>query len=385
MTQGSFSIDVNPTVLEWARKAAGQTTTYVAERLGVSEQTVHQWEAGKKPPPWTALRKLATCYQRPLAALLLPEPPREPEVPPDFRTLPASRRQLSSGTLLAIRTARWLQSRAIEMRRELHREALFSAKRIHTTQKPETLADDARKALGIDLNEQIEWPSRYEAYNRWRESLEDHSVLVFQFPFPLEEVRGFSLFDPICPVIVVNESDDPLARVFTLLHEYAHLLLQRPGICLPQETTTAGDSNVEPFCNRFAAAVLIPDDEVEAWDIPMARQDAATQAQLKQLASRYSVSKYVVLFRLTGVGRISSATSRAIEKRWKAMDASRPPRKQTQRTGGASAVSICRRRRGKVFIELVQQAEKRGVITAHDAVTYLGVKLNDLKKLESTR
>jgi hypothetical protein len=40
------------------------------------------------------------------------------------------------------------------------------------------------------------------------------------------------------------------------------------------------------------------------------------------------------------------------------------------------------RQRGKAFISLVMQAEKRGVITAHDAVTYLGVKISDLNKLE---
>ena len=385
MPQSSFSIDVNPKVLQWAREASGLTTSYIAERLGISEQTVHQWEKGGKSPPWQALRQLANYYQRPVAALLLPESPHDAEAPPDFRTLPSNRRELSSRTLLAIRTARWLQSRAIEMRRELHMEELFPVKRIQTTQKPEKVAGEYRKVLGIELAEQAEWKSRHEAYRHWRESLEDCGALVFQFPFPVEEVRGFSLFDPICPVIVVNESDDPLARVFTLIHEYGHLLLQKPGICLPQETTTAGDTNVEPYCNRFAAAVLIPDDVIHAWDVPPDKDERLLDAQLKELAKRLWVSKYVALFRLTGIGRIARPVSNAIEKRWKTKDAARVPRARTPRSGGPSRISTCRRQRGGAFIRLVQESEKRGLITTHDAVTYLGVNLIDLKKLESTR
>ncbi len=383
MSQG-FSIDVNPAVLQWARKAAGQTTAYVAERLGIPEQTVNQWEDGKKSPAWNHLRKLAHYYQRPLAALMLPEPPREPEVPPDFRKLPANRRELSSSTLLAIRTARWLQSRAIEMQRELEMERLFPAKRIQISQKPEHVAVNYRKALGIELAEQTAWNSRHEAYRRWRESLEDYGILVFQFPFPVDEVRGFSLFDPISPVIVVNESDDPLARIFTLIHEFCHLLLQEPGICLPQEIATDGDANVEPFCNRFAGAVLVPDDEAQAWNVPLPTQESHLDAQLKDLAKRFWVSKYVVLFRLTGSGQIARPLANSIEKRWKAKDRVRASIPRMPRTGGPSRANTCRRQRGRAFISLVQEAEKRGMITTHDAVTYLGVKLSDLKKLEST-
>jgi Zn-dependent peptidase ImmA (M78 family)/DNA-binding XRE family transcriptional regulator len=378
MSQGSFSIDVNGAVLEWARKAAGRSVSAVANRLGVSEQTVQQWEAGAKPPAWTSLRRLANFYQRPLAALLLSEPPQDPEVPADFRTLPAAQKKLSSETLLAIRTSRWLQSRAVEMRQELDSEIAYMARRVKTTQNVETLARELRRSLDIDLEQQIQWQSSHEAYRGWRDSLEELGILVFQFPFPISEVRGFSLFDPRCPVVVVNEADEPIARVFTLLHEYAHLLLQEPGICLPQASMTSQADNVEPFCNRLAAAILIPESEIVNSRMPI-----TSETQVKQLARKYSVSKYVALFRLVGLDQLSRRRAQAIEKQWRAADAARRNKLQRSRTGGASAVNICRRRRGKSFIELVQRAERRGVITRHDVVTYLGVKLGDLKKLES--
>jgi Zn-dependent peptidase ImmA (M78 family)/DNA-binding XRE family transcriptional regulator len=377
MSQGNFSIDVNPAVLEWARQAAGQTTTYVAERLGIAEQTVSQWEQGKKVPAWGTLRKLAHCYKRPLAALLLPEPPTDPDVPPDFRTLPTSRKGLSERTLLTIRRARWLQSRAIEMRQELNPGEVFATRRVQTTQRPEAIAADYRQTLGIDQAEQSEWQSSNEAYRRWRESLEEQGILVFQFSFPVDEVRGFSLFDPICPVIVVNESDAINARIFTLFHEAAHLLLQRPGICLPQETATTGDSNVEPFCNRFAAALLVPDIP-DSWNI----SERITASALQKLANRYRVSREVVLVRLKTIGRISERSYQQMKDRWLAQA---PARRRKPGGRGWTAAEICQRQRGAAFVSLVIDAAQRGAITDHDAVTYLGVKLNDLNKLRSKR
>jgi Zn-dependent peptidase ImmA (M78 family)/DNA-binding XRE family transcriptional regulator len=378
MSQGSFSITVSPAVLAWARQAAGQNISSVAERLRVTEQTVREWESGKKPLSWTALRRLAGAYQRPVAALLLPEPPRAPEVPPDYRTIPAKRKTLSPSTLLAIRSARWLQSRAIEMRRELQIETAFRATSNQLPKNPEALAEKARRTLGVEMAQQCEWKDSHEAYRQWRQSLEEQGVLVFQFAFPVEEVRGFSLFDRLCPVVVVNESDDPTARIFTLLHEYGHLLLQEPGICLPQEAATSDEQSVETFCNRFAASVLIPSGQLSTWE-----RTVGSEVQIRQMARSYSVSKYVVLYRLGHAGRLPRAAVRSIEKRWKEMDASKRISKRARRGGGASTEKICRRRRGNAFIQLVQQAEKRGVITTHDAVTYLGVKLIDLKKLKS--
>jgi Zn-dependent peptidase ImmA (M78 family)/DNA-binding XRE family transcriptional regulator len=385
MAQRSFSIDVNPRVLKWARNAAGQTTSYVAELLGVSEQTVHKWETGKSLPDWNRLRKLAHAYQRPLAALLLPKPPSESEVPPDFRTLPTNRRKLTAQTLLAIRTARWLQSRAIEMRRELGMDSVLAANPLQATQNPERDAAVVRNGLGINLMEQTQWQSSHQAYRRWRESLEDEGVLVFQFPFPVKEVRGFSLFDPLAPTIVVNESDTVNARIFTLFHEYTHLLLQKPGICLPQEVITSGQTGVETYCNRFAAELLIPREEAIGWSIVLDGPPRAIDYQLQSLANRYRVSRDVVLVRLRTIGIISESVYAQTASRWGSRAQSRPRRSPQLHRGGPSAAQICQRQRGSAFVSLVFEAADRGTITDHDVVTYLGVKLKHLNKLRPKR
>lgn len=383
MPRSSFSLEINPAVLRWARESSGESTEAVAARLGVPERTINEWETGKRIPEWQTLRKLARQYHRPLAALLLPEPPQEPDLPPDFRTLPAARR-LSSETRLAIRTARWLQGRAVELNEQLGIERRFSARKIRLSDDPEAAAERFRRTLGIDVEEQTTWKSGHAAYKRWRQALEDQGILIFQLRFPLEEARGFSLFHPVLPVIATNERDPVQARTFTLFHEAGHLLLQEPGICLPSETSLDG-ARIETFCNRFAAATLIPTNELKSWRVSPRALAGESDTELLGLAARYRVSKYVVLGRLRTAERVTETAYRRITGRWKAQDEARPPRSKEARRGGPSGAAICLRQRGKALVSLVLDATREGLITTHDASAYLGVKVKDLDKLESKR
>lgn len=51
------------------------------------------------------------------------------------------------------------------------------------------------------------------------------------------EMRAFSLCYDIVPVIMVNGSDAARGRLFSLLHEFVHLLLHTGGLC---DTVTDG-------------------------------------------------------------------------------------------------------------------------------------------------
>ena len=271
--------------------------------------------------------------------------PRVAETPTDFRKIPDARRTLSAKTLLALRTARWLQARAVELQRELQHESKFSRRKLSIGDDVEKAALECRSMLGIDLNAQVGWSSAGEAYRHWKESLSNLGVLVFQFVIPRDEAQGFSLFDPICPVIVVSESDFPNARIFTLFHEYAHLLLRESGLCLPFHASSVG-GGIEPFCNRFAASVLIPESEAQSWRITHPRSANATDDVFKELADHYRVSRFVVLIRMKSVGGITEDVFDRIYGRWQSQRDLLASRPKKPASGGASAVDKCIRQRG---------------------------------------
>ena len=100
--------------------------------------------------------------------------------------------------------------------------------RARLSDDPEVLAERTREALGLTLRQQKEWQTAYDALNGWRAVLEEQGVLVFQATeVEVSEMRGFSLGDETLPAVVVNIKDHPHGRVFTLLHEFVHLMLNQ--------------------------------------------------------------------------------------------------------------------------------------------------------------
>ncbi|MCX7871614.1 MAG: zinc peptidase, partial [bacterium] len=73
---------------------------------------------------------------------------------------------------------------------------------------PSLIAKKEREKIRISIAEQIEWQNAYEAFNFWRTTIESKNIFVFQFKFPLEDARGFSLMDKEPAVIVINQNDN---------------------------------------------------------------------------------------------------------------------------------------------------------------------------------
>jgi Zn-dependent peptidase ImmA (M78 family) len=371
----SFPVDVNPAVLQWARETGGYSEAEAGERVADPE-ALSAWESGKARPTWSVLRKLAKLYKRPVASLLLPAPPREPPLPPDFRTLPHTTKRLSPRTRFAIRTATWLATTAAELQQQLGVKAPLAAPRIQLSADPESAAEQCRELLGIPLQEQTGWRTLSEACRRWREAVESQHVFVFQSSMDVEELRGFSLIEANRPVIVLNQSDALNARIFTLFHEYCHLLLARPGICLPEEGAMTHGPHLETFCNRFAAALLIPATDLQEHTPANVPLDKAVGS----LAHRYWVSRPVVLGRMRSIGAISTPAYQEALRRLTQKPVPLPRRPQK---GGPSMVERVLSERGRAFVSLVIEATKRDAITVNDATGYLGIKLKHLPKVEA--
>src|SRR5688572_992289 len=101
---------VSARVLRWARERAGFSIDDVAELTRRSAEELEAWEAGLQHPTFRQLERLGTIYKRPVAVFFFPEPPREPEIRSEFRTLPAPElEKLAPDTRFAIREARAYQ------------------------------------------------------------------------------------------------------------------------------------------------------------------------------------------------------------------------------------------------------------------------------------
>jgi Zn-dependent peptidase ImmA (M78 family)/transcriptional regulator with XRE-family HTH domain len=373
---------VRPSVLKWARETSGTTVEEAAKRLRVPASTFAKWETVESSLKLGQLRTLATYFKRPLSALLLPEPPPEPALPTDFRTLPGHQRRFDRGTRLAIRKAMRLRSLARDLMQALQREAGPMMEGANLSEDPERLAERERQHLRVSIETQFEWKNPYQAFREWRSALEGKNLLVFQLPMPVEDARGFSLGDEEPFSIVVSSSDAVQARIFTLFHEYGHLLLRDPGICLPKPDlhTTGPHAVVEQWCNRFAGTLLVPTPALRSFlgaQGPIQSEVSLSEA-IREGEKRFRVSRQVVLRRVFDVRLLAKASFQRAMKGLLSQQ-------QAHKAGGGRVepAKKCLAENGHLFTSLVLEASARGVINYSEVADYLSLRLKYLREVES--
>lgn len=373
---------ITPSVLRWARESIAVDDSELAKYLDVDKSLVRSWESGAESPSYSTVEKIAAYLRRPTATFFLPRPPRTHAPPPDFRIASIrTKRPLSRSTLLAIRRARWL--------RDVHAEISQSRAeapqlRPRAASDPESTALRARESLGITSEEQLSWRDTYAAFRSWRDAFERQGLLVFQFRMPSAEVSAFSLIEPPGPpVIVVNPSDVITRRIFSLFHEYGHVLRRHSGVCSPIESDQKARLPIERFADQFAAAFLVPRDVLQASWSRLSRPDAddTTLRRIQHLATRFKVSREVLLRRILTIDQIDEAEYRKLSRE---LHRSYP---RTYKPGGArgeTRVVRSLRERGPRFVASVLSAVEQRLISRGEASYALGIAANELPMIANT-
>lgn len=376
-------IAVAPKVLVWARRSSLSSEVEAAASIGRPVETIRAWEAGREQPTYGQLEDLATEYGLSINALLLPAPPAVQEAPPDYRsTSGRSREPISRRTRRELHRARYLQDLTAEL-------GFLPRTAIPQVQGDVDAATVARKALGITIDRQVEWKTPLQAFRDWRRALNELGVLVLQLPLPLDELRGLSLpaVDRLPPVILVNQSDWPNSRVFTLLHELGHFVLAHDGgICDPwRNGPRLSSSSLEAKCNRFAGRVLVPSADLEQQ--PEAREIAAETTRagklrvLTGLANRYRVSPQVVWYRIRDERLVSDAAFRELWPELRPPVRQRPP-KDKDHQGGLPRWQRTWTGYGADLVSGFLRAADRGAISDGQLIRALNVGVGDVARLQ---
>lgn len=372
---------INATLLVWARESIGLSLDDAADRLKLPSERLAAWESGEDRPSIAQLRKLAGIYKRPLAVFFLPEPPQGFQALRDFRRLPTrAAGQWSPDLHAAIRRAHFQRDASLELYRLLGEEPPKPAELDASPADRDVYALAIRGQLGINLDDQLSWSDPRRALATWIRALEESGVLVLQAQHVgLAEMRGFSISATELPVIMLNGADAPRARIFTALHEYAHVLLNDTGVCDLHERGSSDD--LELVCNEIAAAVLLPRTPFLAERVLSNRPSNGRWAenQLVALAEAYSVSREVVLRRLLTFGLTTWAFVNEKRDEYRAAHAAAG---EHASGGGPSPYLLKIRDLGRPYVELALEAFDRNEITAADVSGYLEVKINNLPKLE---
>jgi Zn-dependent peptidase ImmA (M78 family)/DNA-binding XRE family transcriptional regulator len=377
---------VNRELLEWARVASRFDVETAAQKIGVAPEKLASWESGDAVPTITQLRKTADTYRRAVTFFFMDRKPAAARRLPDFRRLELSLADIESPELAnTIREARAKRADALNILVESEEAPPEFRISLDRQLRPEAAATSLREQLGITFAQQSSWSDQYEALRAWKAAAESRGVLVLQSTrISTDEMRGCAIAEFPLPVVILNGSDKPLGRIFTLVHELVHLAHRESALCDMRDFVSRNEDQekTEVYCNHVAGAVLVPTDlllsiqEVQRSNA----QSEWTDDQLARFRRRFWASRETVLRRLLILGRTSASFYRHMRtqflQEYAAQNAADPD----------IIVPVHRRvlmRNGDFFTSLALNAYDAGVLTGSALARVLGTKLEHVPRIIS--
>jgi Zn-dependent peptidase ImmA (M78 family)/DNA-binding XRE family transcriptional regulator len=382
---------VNPSILQWAREQSVLDIGEVAKTLDIPIETLYAWEQGKGQPDTNTLRELSKLYDYPFSYFFLDKIPKEPPLK-DYRGTPKDRRiTFSRETLLALREFRRL-TRFANMIKQVSgdfREIVIGKASIH--EDAEIVAEREAKRLGITNDIRKNWQDKEEAYHAWRETIEKSGIFVISLHMPILECRGAAIMEPpYVAAILVNQTDAVVARSFTLMHEYCHLLLRRERELMVCDQYP---SDTESFSNNFAASILVP--KISLIQVLKDKGENFyhewwTDTFLRDLSNNFYVSRDVIAIRLENLEYAPSGFYEEKRRIWyKSVPKKGYGRSKNKRLRAEEKF-------GSRLFDMTLEAVKSGLMHSVDAAIYMGkvgggeerpwyIKANDIEKWVEAR
>ncbi len=378
----TFEVDIEPALLTWAREKQHLSIAEAAERLNVFAADLELWELGELAPTWAQLRKIASVYKRPVALFYLSEPPRDFVPMRDFRKLPsATDAQLSVELDSELERIHQQRNLLIELVADTDDEPEPLSLSLSQEDDEESAGTRLREWLNITTADQQRWSDEYDALRGWTQAVESRDILVMHIAsVEVSEIRGCSVTAQPFPVVALNNRDTPLGRIFTLLHEVVHVLLQDGGICNLRDGSSGqshGFSRIEGYCNSVAAACLLPMSTLlEDPDVLIVQSEKGwSDRQLTTLSRRYWVSREAILRRLVTLRR---ATMKDYLARRRLFLAEYEQAEELDSPHFQHAYNRAARRVGSRFARELVTAYQRREITGVELYDNLGVPLHNL-------
>lgn len=295
-------VPVSPEVLGWALDRSGD-----ADAIADAMPKVREWITGDRQPTMKQLADFAARTGTPFGYLLLRRPPALTLPVPDFREgFAGSTPSEPSPDLLAvlhqsIRRQDWYRDYAIDNELAPVQQVGSAADKSATE-----AAADMRTALNYEAAARRgSWEAQRKYLLTAFEALGGLTVATSMVEnnthrmLDADEFRGFSLVDPLAPLVFVNTRQTLNGQIFTLAHEFAHVWRGAGGVSL-EDTRSVPQSQIERWCNEVASEFLVPEADLrDRWG---ALRGLELLDQLERLARTYKCGTLVILQTINRAG-----------------------------------------------------------------------------------
>ena len=372
ITMSATRIHINPNILIWAIERVGKTVDeYIEEN-----PKFQYWLDGSKLPTFKNVEQFAHKFYVPLGYMFLDNPPEETCPIPFFRSIDDKAHNIN-----VYDTIKEMQERQEWLSDYLKKSGFDKVGYVGTFtphDKIQSVCDRIREILNLPYNWAFGYNQIDSALKHITGRIEDcgtivsfNSVAGFNNtrPLPVKDCRGFALIDDYAPFIFVNSKDAKVAQMFTLIHEFAHVLTgYSAGV---GEAETESLSETERFCDKVAANFLVPDLLLkEEWDSGLGEN-------YEVLSKKFKVSRFVIARRAMELGFISNARYFYCIKKWK-NEALQDVAKSA--SGGNFYLSAIKKS-SRTFLAHVNNALNRDMLLHMDAYRLTGLKGDTFHKI----
>lgn len=333
----------------------------VASELNVTQRDIIDWEEDRSQPGLKQLEKLAELYSRGMDYFLKETPPPPYEI--EFRGRPGqSMKDLPKQAKIVLARFDELCRTALEVQGLLNRKREITLPRFDESVHPKTVAKDLRRRFSADD----------KPLSNLRERLESEGLRIFELVVPDDAFSGFSFWhSEYGPCILLNASELPGRRNFTLAHELAHLLYGHEAtLCyIPLKLSEVRD-DIEFKTTQFAVELLLPEIGVKEDFQRRELSITPSEQELGQMAGKWGVSIQALGYRLETLGLIVRGyTDTLFELRPKFFRRPRAPK--------------WKRQLGKHLVEETFEAYDKGLISAGKIASGLGITVREaIKEIE---
>ena len=228
-----------------------------------------------------------------------------------------------------------------------------------------------RNILGLSLDWAFREYSIGDAIRKLVARMEDSGTMVcinnmvgnnIYRKIAVSDCRGFALIDRNAPFIFINGGDAQVVQTFTLIHEFAHVLIgYESGV--GDEDSIAHASDNERYCDKVAAYFLVPEGLFrQVWP-------GDGDEVYAGLAKKFKVSRYTIARRAAELRLISRDRQFRLFAMWK-----EEPLPHVEHNGHPTFRTMALRRLSPTFMIHLSNAARMSQILYLDAYRLAGLK-----------
>lgn len=362
-------ISINKDNLAWAIARAG----FKIDEFLSKNPSVADWVNGVKQPTIKQLEDFAHKVSVPFGYLFLKEPPKE-EMPITFFRTKQNRHVFNLNVYDTVLTLQRRQDWVSEQKNEDGADKLDFVGKFNIDSPIREVVQYIRSLLNYTAGWAFDKQTQGAAVKSLTTALEDAGCFVSfltqvgnqsQRKITVADCRGFALCDEYAPFIFINNSDSDTAQMFTLIHEFTHILL---GQSVGDGGEDVEENAAEKFCDSIAGHLLVDGELLqEIW--------TELNGDYRKIARKFKVSPLVIAYRAKETGLINNSQYGAFYNVYTSNPI--PPKKGK----GGDAYNNAIKRVGYSFLIYVRNAVKSNRLLYSDAYDLTGYRGNMFEKL----